>query len=172
MEQNHTVKAVASAMRQDRGVDTATESFHRNILADNISCNLISGQRAAWLFDKHSGIDIQQIRLSKKVASSLIDSKKIKIADLESLRMREYDADVDRSDPIIGSAFSFLSSVTDFTIALGGTLIDSWKEYKRFRASGQEASRASGAAAIAVSKGFASGHHQGRPRSCKQTSLN
>ncbi|KXH28783.1 hypothetical protein CNYM01_10606 [Colletotrichum nymphaeae SA-01] len=155
-EANRAVQEVASAMRQERGVDTATASFHRNIPANDLGCDLITGRRAVWLFEKQSTKGAKRMRLSNQAASSLIVAKKIKMSDLKPLRTKEYDTDVKRWDPITGGASSLLGTVTDFTVALGGTFIDPWKEYKRSRASGHEAGSASGAAAMAVGKGFAS----------------
>ncbi|KAG7062174.1 hypothetical protein JMJ76_0006452 [Colletotrichum scovillei] len=143
-------------MRQERGVDTATASFHRNIPASDLGCDLIAGQRAAWLFETQSKTGTKRMRLSNQAASALIVAKKMKMSDLKPLRTKEYDTDVKRWDPITGGASSLLGTVTDFTVALGGTFIDPWKEYKRSRASGHEAGPASGAAAMAVGKGFAS----------------
>ncbi|KAJ3943083.1 uncharacterized protein N0V96_007316 [Colletotrichum fioriniae] len=139
----HAVQEVSSAMRQERGIGNATGSFHRNIPANDLSCDLILGQRAAWLFEKQSKTGTKQMRLSIQAASSLTHAKKIKIVR-------------HRWDPITGGASSLLGIVTDFTVALGGTFIDPWKEYKRYRASGHEAGPATGAAAVAIGKGFAS----------------
>lgn len=143
-------------MRQERGVDAATASFHRNVPASDLGCDLVSGQRAVWLFEKQSKTGTKRVRLSNQAASSLIAAKKMNISDLKPLRTKEYDTDVKRWDPITGGASSLLGTVTDFTLALGGTFIDPWKEYKRSRASGHEAGSESGAAAVAVGKGLAS----------------
>ncbi|OHX00426.1 UDP-glucosyltransferase [Colletotrichum incanum] len=129
---NHAVQAVAQTMRQEQGVDTAVVSFHRSIPVNVMCCDILPDQPAGWT------------------------RQELKSADLKVLRTKEYDTDVKRWDPITGGASSFLGTVTDFTFVLGGTFIDPWKEYKRARISAQEAGRASGAAAMAVGKGFAS----------------
>ncbi|GJC78427.1 sterol 3-beta-glucosyltransferase UGT80B1 [Colletotrichum liriopes] len=153
---NHAVQAVAETMRQEQGVNTAVQSFHRSIPLDVMCCDLLPDQPAAWTFEKPSKTGRKRLRLSNQAVSCLLNAKKLKSADLKALRTKEYDTDVKRWDPITGGASSFLGTVTDFTFALGGTFIDPWKEYKRARVSGHEAGRASGAAAMAVGKGFAS----------------
>ncbi|WYZ45983.1 hypothetical protein EsH8_IX_000208 [Colletotrichum jinshuiense] len=153
---NQAVQAVAAIMREERGVHAAVESFHRNIPANNILCDLLPNQHAVWTYEKDSKSGRKWLRLSNQAALCLIEAKKLKLADLKPLRAREYDTDVKRWDPITGGASSLLGTVTDFTAALGGTFIDPWKEYKLARASGHETGRASGAAAIAAGKGLAS----------------
>ncbi|KAJ5014134.1 Sterol 3-beta-glucosyltransferase UGT80A2 [Colletotrichum sp. SAR 10_99] len=153
---NKAVKQVADIMRRERGVDTAVESFHRNIPAASLICDVLPEQPAAWVFEAKSKSGRKHLKLSNQAATYLIDAKKIKASDLKPLRTKEYNTDVTRWDPITGGASSLLGTVTDFTVALGGTFIDPWKEYKRSRASGHEAGRASGSAALAAGKGFAS----------------
>ncbi|KAI8298065.1 Sterol 3-beta-glucosyltransferase [Colletotrichum sp. SAR11_240] len=153
---NQAVKQVADIMRRERGVDTAVESFHRNIPAASLICDVLPEQPAAWVFEAKSKSGRKHLKLSNQAATYLIDAKKIKSSDLKPLRTKEYNTDVTRWDPITGGASSLLGTVTDFTVALGGTFIDPWKEYKRSRASGHEAGRASGSAALAAGKGFAS----------------
>ncbi|KAJ0286971.1 hypothetical protein CBS470a_005662 [Colletotrichum nupharicola] len=153
---NQAVKQVADIMRRERGVDAAVESFHRNIPAASLLCDVLPEQTAAWMYEAKSKSGRKHLKLSNQAATYLVEAKKIKSSDLKPLRTNEYNTDVTRWDPITGGASSLLGTVTDFTVALGGTFIDPWKEYKRSRASGHEAGRASGSAALAVGKGFAS----------------
>ncbi|KAF9874750.1 sterol glucosyltransferase [Colletotrichum karsti] len=155
-EANQAVSRVADVMRQERGVDAAVASFHRNIPATSLTCDFLPDQPAAWTYETKSKSGRKHLKISNQAASYLIEAKKLKANDLKPLRTREYNTDVKRWDPITGGASSLLGIVTDFTFALGGTFIDPWKEYKRARASGREAGRASGAAAMAVGKGIAS----------------
>lgn len=74
-----------------------------------------------------------------------------------SLRVREYDTDVQRWDPLTGGAAALLGTVTDFTAALGGVFLDPFKEYKRVRqthgtdgAAGKAAAASAGANAAAA----------------------
>ncbi|KAI8279275.1 Sterol 3-beta-glucosyltransferase [Colletotrichum sp. SAR11_57] len=149
-------KELTDIMRRERGVDTAVESFHRNIPAASLLCDMLPEQPAAWTYEAKGKSGRKHLKLSNQAVTYLIDAKKIKASDLKPLRTKEYNTDVTRWDPITGGASSLLGTVTDFTVALGGTFIDPWKEYKRSRASGHEAGRASGSAALAAGKGFAS----------------
>ncbi|KAF5495989.1 Vacuolar protein sorting-associated protein 13 [Colletotrichum fructicola] len=117
---------------------------------------MLPEQPAAWTYEAKGKSGRKHLKLSNQAVTYLIDAKKIKASDLKPLRTKEYNTDVTRWDPITGGASSLLGTVTDFTVALGGTFIDPWKEYKRSRASGHEAGRASGSAALAAGKGFAS----------------
>ncbi|KAF6822330.1 sterol glucosyltransferase [Colletotrichum plurivorum] len=151
----HAVQEVAETMRQERGVDTAVDSFHRNLPAASLTCDVFSEQPAAWTYETKTPTGRKHVKLSNQAVSYLVDAGKLKPAELKALRLREFYTDVKRWDPVTGGASSVLGTVTDFTVALGGTFIDPWKEYKRARSSGHEAGRASGAAALAAGKGVA-----------------
>ncbi|KAF6816474.1 sterol glucosyltransferase [Colletotrichum musicola] len=151
----HAVHEVADIMRRERGVDTAVDSFHRNLPAAGLTCDVLSEQPAAWTYETKTPSCRKHVKLSNQAVSYLVDAGKLRPADLKALRSREYYTDVKRWDPVTGGASSVLGTVTDFTVALGGTFIDPWKEYKRARSSGHEAGRASGAAALAAGKGVA-----------------
>ncbi|KAF6803242.1 sterol glucosyltransferase [Colletotrichum sojae] len=151
----HAVQELAETMRQERGVDTAVDSFHRNLPAAGLTCDVLSEQPAAWTYETKTPAGRKHLKLSNQAVSYLVDAGKLKPAELKALRSREYCTDVKRWDPVTGGASSVLGTVTDFTVALGGTFIDPWKEYKRARSSGHEAGKASGAAALAAGKGVA-----------------
>ncbi|TID06936.1 Sterol 3-beta-glucosyltransferase UGT80B1 [Colletotrichum higginsianum] len=153
---NQAVQAVAEKMRQEHGVDAAVRSFHRNIPASAMCCHLFPDQPAAWTYEKTSKTGRKSLKLSNQAAACLLGSERVKVTDLRVLRTNEYDTDVKRWDPLTGGASSLLGTITDFTFALGGTFIDPWKAYKRTRTSGQDAGRASDAAAMAFGNGFVS----------------
>ncbi len=70
---------------------------------------------------------------------------------MASLRVREYDTDVRRWDPLSGGAASTLGTVTDFGLSLGGLFVDPYKEYKRAAAGGRSGSSTTAAARAAGS---------------------
>ncbi|KAF5643402.1 sterol glucosyltransferase [Fusarium tjaetaba] len=144
---------IASQMRQESGVNTAVESFHRHLPVADLTCDLIPQNAAKWQYvarSKKGGKD--HIRLSNAALKVLLDAKKVKLTDFEPLRPKEYLVENERWDPVTAGASSVLGTVTDFTSALGGAFIDPFKDVKRVRPDG---TRRSAGTATAVASGKA-----------------
>ncbi|EGY20852.1 UDP-glucose,sterol transferase [Verticillium dahliae VdLs.17] len=155
-EAKRAAQHVSSRMRVETGVDSAVESLHRNLPVDDMACDALPQYAATWVCEKKRRI----MKLSDRAAATLIAEKKLKVSDLVPLRVRCYDTDVTRWDPLTGGASSVLGTLMDMTMAFGGIFIDPFKEYKRRRtqpgADGTPGSRdgSAGAAAMAAGKGL------------------
>ncbi|ENH64141.1 Sterol 3-beta-glucosyltransferase [Fusarium oxysporum f. sp. cubense race 1] len=144
---------IASQMRQERGVETAVNSFHRHLPIANLTCELIPHNAARWQYvGKSKKGDKGQIRISNAALKVLLDAKKAKLSDFEPLRPKEYLVENERWDPLTAGASSVLGTMTDFTSALGGAFIDPFKDVKRVRPDG---TRRSAGTATAVASGKA-----------------
>ncbi|KAF5712393.1 sterol glucosyltransferase [Fusarium mundagurra] len=144
---------IATQMRQESGVNTAVESFHRHLPVANLTCELIPHNAAKWQYvakSKKGGKS--HIRLSNAALKVLLDAKKAKLTDFEPLRPKEYLVENQRWDPVTAGASSVLGTMTDFTSALGGAFIDPFKDVKRVRPDG---TRRDAGTATAVASGKA-----------------
>lgn len=71
-------------MREESGVNTAVNSFHRHLPVANLTCELIPHNAAKWQYVSRSKKgDKGHIRLSNAALKVLLDAKKAKLADFE-----------------------------------------------------------------------------------------
>lgn len=70
---------IAEQMEFECGVDDAVESFHRHLPLDNMRCNLIPGQVAAWKYQKGEN----QLHLSSTALQFLVDHRNLKETDFQ-----------------------------------------------------------------------------------------
>jgi hypothetical protein len=71
-------------MRQESGVNTAVDSFHRHLPVATLACELIPQNAAKWQYvarSKKGGKG--HIRLSNAALKVLLDAKKVKLTDFE-----------------------------------------------------------------------------------------
>ncbi|KAH7020720.1 glycosyltransferase family 28 domain-containing protein [Microdochium trichocladiopsis] len=144
-------RGVANKMRQENGVQAAVESLHRHLPLAAMTCDLVPGEVARWSIGKRE----RRVILSDLAVAVLVTKNLLKLGDLEALRIREFDMDVKRWDPISGGAASTLGVMTDFTASLGGLFIDPYKAYKQASAASGSSTKAAGKATVAVGGGFA-----------------
>ncbi|KAF4495235.1 sterol glucosyltransferase [Fusarium agapanthi] len=138
---------IATQMRQESGVNTAVNSFHRHLPIANLTCDLIPHNAAKWEYvGKSKKGSKDHVIVSNAALKVLLDSKKAKLADFEPLRPKEYLVENERWDPLTAGASSVLGTMTDFTSALGGAFIDPFKDVKRVRTDGTATAVASGKA--------------------------
>ena len=69
---------IATRMKDERGVKEAANSFHRNLPLDAMSCDVLEGQNAVWLWRRKT----YQVKLSDRAAYILLKNKKIEAKDL------------------------------------------------------------------------------------------
>jgi hypothetical protein len=65
---------IAEKMRHENGVKAAVASFHRNLSVPTMSCDLIKGHPATWIWKKG---EHRTLNLSHKAAAILVEEKKI-----------------------------------------------------------------------------------------------
>lgn len=70
---------IAMNMRQEDGVKTAVASFHRHLPANEMRCDLLPDENAAWRYNKGKKI----FKLSDRAIAILLEHKKIEMKDLK-----------------------------------------------------------------------------------------
>jgi hypothetical protein len=66
-------KEIALKMKTETGVETAVNSFHRNLPLQRMRCSVIPGQPAAWSYT----LEKQSLTLSKAAMNILVEYKRI-----------------------------------------------------------------------------------------------
>lgn len=69
---------IARRMSHERGVDAAAESFVRNLPAQAMTCDIINGQKASWVWSDEQS---NKLKLSDLALHTLVEHGKIKIED-------------------------------------------------------------------------------------------
>jgi hypothetical protein len=64
---------ISGQMKKDSGVQSAVKSFHANLPLENMHCDVIPDQPAAWTYRKHSKV----IKLSNLAAKLLVQQTAI-----------------------------------------------------------------------------------------------
>ncbi|KXJ86093.1 glycosyltransferase family 28 domain-containing protein [Microdochium bolleyi] len=147
---SEAAQGIAHKMRQECGVQAAVASLHRHLPLDAMACQILPGQVARWVIGKKAN----RVRLSDQAVAVLVASGLVKLDDLKALRVKEFDTDVKRWDPISGGAASTLGMLTDLTVSLGDIFVDPYKAYKeRAAAPDNNSAAAAGRAAVAVGGG-------------------
>jgi hypothetical protein len=70
---------IAAKMKTETGVKAAVESFHSNLPFENMKCELVPRQPAAWVYKKSSKVPV---KLSKLAANVLLEQSVINQKDL------------------------------------------------------------------------------------------
>lgn len=74
-------EGIATRMRQENGVETAVQSFHRRLPRSQLCCDVLPQQTARWIYtpkkSKHS------VKLSNEALAVLLDNK-----DIDQSRVR------------------------------------------------------------------------------------
>ncbi|KKA30686.1 hypothetical protein TD95_004632 [Thielaviopsis punctulata] len=143
---------IAAAMSKEKGVEFAADSFSRHLPLDSIVCDILPQHVARWLYhSKKNGVNI---KLSQEAVRLLVQSDNLKLADFEPLCPKRYYIENVRWDPLTAGASSTLGTITDFTVALGGTFVDPFKEVKRVREGSSRYKSTTVAATAAAANGL------------------
>ncbi|KZL81249.1 hypothetical protein CI238_11671 [Colletotrichum incanum] len=114
-------QAIASQMRQERGVDKAVESFHKHLPVDALTCDLIPGNIARWQCQPNKHRARQTIKLSDAAMATLMAEKEIK------------KLEVNPWDPLSAGTSSLIDTWTDIFFSIGEIATEPYKEFKRVR---------------------------------------
>lgn len=75
-EAKTAAEAIAARMRQESGVDTAVQSFHRRLPTSQLCCDILPQHAARWIYkpkkSKHASV-----KLSNEALVILLDSKDV-----------------------------------------------------------------------------------------------
>lgn len=118
---------LASRMKTESGVATAVRSFHANLPLENLQCDIISGQPAAWVCKRGKKL----IRLSKMAAGVLfqhlkVDPKKIYPNETKSIIIIHR-----RWDPVTGTTSALLGTSTDMAKATADVVMKPIRTYQQ-----------------------------------------
>ncbi|KAH8707657.1 hypothetical protein GQ44DRAFT_816275 [Phaeosphaeriaceae sp. PMI808] len=153
-ETTQAARAIADQMRREHGVEMAVQSFHHHLNTSDMTCDVLSEHAADWVCRlPKSNSDL---KLSHAALKGYIFSEQLKLADAIPYRPKDYNTDVERWDPLTAGVSATLSTLTDFTSALGGTFVNPFKEFKKARVADGEGGSAGLTATAAVGKGLIS----------------
>lgn len=130
-------RAVAKKMKQESGVLTAVDSFHRHLPPD-LKCDLSGPGPAAWQH-KHGR---RKLKISKSAASILSAQGMIDERKLTHHATKTIVIDIKRWDPITAILSATLQSTTDFGSAASGAVTRPYKAYRRGRSATRNCRRA------------------------------
>ncbi|KAI6779104.1 Sterol 3-beta-glucosyltransferase UGT80B1 [Emericellopsis cladophorae] len=122
--------SLAAKMESEAGVQTAVQSFHRQLPLESITCDLIPGEPAAWLYTKAK----PPLKLSKMAAEILLTNHNSAIAKhLKPYHSKPIHIRTERWDPISGGASSIVGTAVDITGSITGIVTKPMEEYKNER---------------------------------------
>jgi len=107
---------IAQRMSTENGVQTAVQSFHRNLPRQTICCDILPHLPAVWTYKISSR---HTIKLSKLAAELLNDRLKIDGKKLGMNEIRSYIIENQRWDPITGAASAAIGTVYRSGMAIG-----------------------------------------------------
>lgn len=76
---NCAAQSIAEHMKTERGVQTAAQSWLRQLPKRRLRCDLLPDQPAAWIYKKGK----KPVRLSKIAAEELVSRKLVDVKDIE-----------------------------------------------------------------------------------------
>ncbi|KAI7489248.1 UDP-Glycosyltransferase/glycogen phosphorylase [Hortaea werneckii] len=130
-------RTVAQKMKQESGVLTAVDSFHRHLPPD-LKCDLSGPRPAAWQY-KHGR---KKVKISKSAASMLSAQSMIDERKLIHHATKTIVIDIKRWDPITAILSATLQSTTDFGSAASGAVTRPYKAYRRGHSADPDCRRA------------------------------
>ncbi|KAH6691488.1 hypothetical protein F5X68DRAFT_267652 [Plectosphaerella plurivora] len=137
---------IARKMAAEDGVETAVQSWLRQLPKTGLQCDLVPGQPAAWVYKKSK----KPIKLSKLAAEQLITSKAVQEKHLQLYQTKAIHIETTRWDPVSGGASAVMATAVDMADSITGMVTKPVEEYhyekrRRERAQKREA-HASGSA--------------------------
>ncbi|KAI6881446.1 UDP-Glycosyltransferase/glycogen phosphorylase [Hortaea werneckii] len=136
-ETREAARTVAQKMKQESGVLTAVDSFHRHLPPD-LKCDLSGPRPAAWQY-KHGR---KKVKISKSAASILPAQGMIDERKLTHHATKTIVIDIKRWDPITAILSATLQSTTDFGSAASGAVTRPYKAYRRGHSAAPDCRRA------------------------------
>ncbi|PVH76638.1 glycosyltransferase family 1 protein [Cadophora sp. DSE1049] len=108
--------AISERMKRESGVQTAVQSFHRNLPVDALCCDILPDQAAVWQYTSKSKKSPQKsIKLSDEAAFILVEQKKLDPKLLKLYQPKPISIENIRWDPVSAGTHVLLGVMTDFT---------------------------------------------------------
>ncbi|THZ53832.1 glycosyltransferase family 1 protein [Aureobasidium pullulans] len=126
---------IARRMSHERGVDAAAESFFRNLPAQAMTCDIINGQKASWVWSDEQS---NKLKLSDLALHTLVEHGKIKIEDTNVYEPYPITIENQRWDPLTASGSAIMGAAVDVSTAVSGLFFGLKSEFKQSNGSRDE----------------------------------
>ncbi|CEJ59350.1 hypothetical protein PMG11_07978 [Penicillium brasilianum] len=120
-------KEIALKMKTETGVETAVNSFHRNLPLQRMRCSVIPGQPAAWSYTQKK----QSLTLSKAAMNILVEYKRIDTKNIKCYAINPIIIENRRWDPLTGVLSAATSTGSNMLQSTGEMFYNPYKEYKK-----------------------------------------
>lgn len=79
-EATHAAKEISARMRNELGIKSAVESFHRNLPVEALACDLLPAKPATWILKTSKGmLKISNIAAEALIEEQLVQPKSLKM---------------------------------------------------------------------------------------------
>ncbi|KAI5236269.1 glycosyltransferase family 1 protein [Aureobasidium subglaciale] len=119
---------IARRMNHERGVDTAAESFFRNLPSHAMTCDILEAGKASWVWSDRQG---NTIKLSDLAVHTLVEYGKIRIEDTSVYKPYPITIENQRWDPLTSSASAIMGAAVDVSTAVSGLFFGLKSELKQ-----------------------------------------
>ncbi|RYP47048.1 hypothetical protein DL768_006843 [Monosporascus sp. mg162] len=126
-------QSIAARMASENGVQTAVESWLRQLPVKRMQCDLLPTQPAAWAYTKSR----RPLKLSKVAAEILLSQNTIESKHLSLYESNPITIEVTRWDPLSGGASAVMATAVDLTGSITGMItkpMDKYRDEQRRRA--------------------------------------
>ncbi|EYE98736.1 putative sterol glucosyltransferase [Aspergillus ruber CBS 135680] len=121
---------IANMMQAECGVQTAVESFHRNLPWDMMQCQILPDEPATWIYEKSLS---KPLFLSKTAAQVLADHLRLDSKDLQFHSPNPIVILNRRWDPITGTTSAAIGTGADLARATTDMFLKPYQEISRGR---------------------------------------
>ncbi|KAI5275266.1 glycosyltransferase family 1 protein [Aureobasidium subglaciale] len=119
---------IARRMNHERGVDTAAESFFRNLPSHAMTCDILEAGKASWVWSDRQG---NTLKLSDLAVHTLVEYGKIRIEDTSVYKPYPITIENQRWDPLTSSASAIMGAAVDVSTAVSGLFFGLKSELKQ-----------------------------------------
>ncbi|OHF01558.1 hypothetical protein CORC01_03048 [Colletotrichum orchidophilum] len=126
-------QAIATQMAAEKGVQSAVNSWWKQLPQKRMQCDLLPSQAAAWAFTKSK----TPIKLSKLATEVLLSHDALQPKQLSIYQSKPITIDVTRWDPVSGGASAVMATAVDLTGSITGMVtkpVEVYQGEKRRRA--------------------------------------
>ncbi|KOS44960.1 hypothetical protein ACN38_g4073 [Penicillium nordicum] len=126
-----SAQGIAAKMEKEKGVQTAVESFHRNLPKGLVECDLLPKFPAVWRYR----LGTKRFRLSKVAAEILVDKNLLDIKRLKPYQPNPIIIENTRWDPVTSISSAGMGFTFDMLKAGGDIFYKPYKVYQDGRTS-------------------------------------
>ncbi|KAH7223081.1 hypothetical protein BKA60DRAFT_485715 [Fusarium oxysporum] len=119
---------ISETMQTEHGVAQAVQSFHHHLPRDTLTCDLLPGEVAAWMYDakRLSKADRKKhkngLRLSPRALSVLSNRQKVDLTKVQLNHPKPVEIENHRWDPLTATSSALLGSLVDFSKGFGSLM--------------------------------------------------